>query len=142
MGEIWFILFLVLVFIELITVNLVTIWFAIGALAAIITGLITTSVIIQVIIFIIVSAIALLLTKPIVKKLRKRNIIPTNLDRVIGKEGIVTKDISKDSYGEVKVSGTIWTAMSTKRIKKDEKVKVLKIEGVKLLVEKIKEEEK
>lgn len=140
MVETWFIIFLVLLFIELITVNLVTIWFAIGSLGAMITSLITSNVTIQVIVFIIISIISLLITKPFLKKLRTREIIPTNLDRVIGKTGVVTKDILKDTYGEVKVGGSIWTATSNKKIKKDSQIKVLKIEGVKLLVEEVKEE--
>ena len=117
MVEIWFILVLILLFIELITVNLVTIWFVIGSLAAMITTLITDNVTIQVIVFIVVSLISLIATKPFIKKMRTRKIIPTNLDRVIGKTGIVTKEITKNSYGEVKVEGS-----------------------VKLVVEKIKEE--
>lgn len=140
MIEVWFILFLVLLFLELITINLVSIWFAIGALGALLTASLTNNVVIQVIVFIILSVIALLITKPLVKKLRKRKITPTNLDRVIGKVGVVTKEISRDSYGEVKVEGNIWTAKSNKKIKKESQVKVLKIEGVKLLVEEIKEE--
>lgn len=140
MVEIWFIIFLVLLFIELITINLVTVWFAIGAIAALLTALLTNNVTIQIVVFIIISVIALLVTKPIIKKLRTRKITPTNLDRVVGKIGVVTKDITKDNYGEVKVSGSIWTATSKKKINKDSRVKVLKIEGVKLLVEKVEEE--
>lgn len=138
--EIWFILFLALLFLELITINLVSIWFAIGACAALITASLTDNVMIQITVFILISIIALLVTKPIVKKLRKRQITPTNLDRVIGKIGIVTKQITKNSYGEVKVEGSIWTAKASKRIKEKSQIKVLKIEGVKLLVEEVKEE--
>lgn len=140
MVEVWFILFLALLFLELITINLVSIWFAIGAVASLITASLTDNVMIQIIVFILVSIIALLITKPIVKKLRKREITPTNLDRVIGKTGIVTKEISNNSYGEVKVEGSIWTAKAEKKIKEKSQVKVLEIEGVKLLVEEVKEE--
>lgn len=139
MTQFWFITFLILLFIELITVNLVTIWFAIGSLGALITASITDMVVIQVIVFIILSVVSLIVTKPIVKKIRTRKITPTNLDRVIGKIGTVTKKITKDSYGEVKVEGSIWTAKANKEIREKSQVKVLKIEGVKLLVEEIKE---
>lgn len=139
MVGVWLISFLLLLFIEVITINLVTIWFALGSLAALITTILTDNVNIQVIVFIVVSAVSLIITKPLVAKLRKRKITPTNLDRVIGKEGVVIKDISKNSYGEVKVEGSVWTATSTKNIKKDSQVKVLKIDGVKLVVEKIEE---
>lgn len=139
MTQFWFITFLILLFIELITVNLVTIWFVIGSLGALITASITDMVVIQIIVFIILSVVSLIVTKPIVKKIRTRKITPTNLDRVIGKIGTVTKKITKDSYGEVKVEGSIWTAKANKEIREKSQVKVLKIEGVKLLVEEIKE---
>lgn len=139
MTQFWFITFLILLFIELITVNLVTIWFAIGSLGALITASITDMVVIQIIVFIVLSVVSLIVTKPIVKKIRTRKITPTNLDRVIGRIGTVTKKITKDSYGEVKVEGSIWTAKANKEIREKSQVKVLKIEGVKLLVEEIKE---
>ena len=139
MTQFWFITFLILLFIELITVNLVTIWFSIGSLGALITASITDMVVIQIIVFIVLSVVSLIVTKPIVKKIRTRKITPTNLDRVIGKIGTVTKKITKDSYGEVKVEGSIWTAKANKEIREKSQVKVLKIEGVKLLVEEIKE---
>lgn len=136
----WIIAFIVLIFIELITVNLVSIWFAIGSIAAYITTFFTDNFMIQLIVFVIVSIISLLAMKPLTKKIRNKKYEPTNLDRVIGKEGVVTKDISKNTYGEVKVSGSIWTATSKKAISKGTQVKVLKIDGVKLLVEEVKEE--
>ena len=81
----WFIAFLVFLFVELITVNLVTIWFAIGAIAAAATTMLTDSVVIQAIVFVVVSVISLLITKPLVKKFKKFDFTPTNSDRVIGK---------------------------------------------------------
>ena len=140
MVEIWFMLFVLLLFIELITINLVTIWFVLGALLAIITTFITDNITIQIIVFIVSSVISLIITRPFINKIRKRKITPTNLDRVIGKSGLVTKEITKDTYGEIKVEGNIWTATSKEKIEKGSKAKVLKIEGVKLIVEKIKEE--
>lgn len=142
MVEIWFILFIFLLFIELLTINLVTIWFVLGALLAILTTFITDNVTIQIVVFIVSSIISLIVTKPFIKKIRKRKITPTNLDRVIGKVGIVTKEITKDTYGEIKVGGNIWTATSKSKIEKDSKAKVLKIDGVKLIVETVKEEVK
>ncbi len=140
MTLIWFGLALALIVIELITVNLVTIWFAIGAILALITASITDNVVLQLIVFIVTSIISLLLTKSFVQKIKKRGIEPTNLDRVVGKTGIVTKEISKNAYGEVKVEGSIWTAKSNQTIKEKSQVKVLKIDGVRLLVEEVKEE--
>lgn len=132
----WFIAFLVFVFIELITVTLVTIWFAIGAIAAVITTFFTDSIVIQSIVFVVVSVLSLIITKPLVKKFKKFEIVPTNSDRVIGKIGEVTKKISPNKYGEVKVFDSVWTAKSEDSIEEGEKVKVLSIEGVKLIVKK------
>ncbi len=132
----WFVVFLVLLFIEIITVNLVTIWFAIGALAALVTSLITDSFVIQIIVFLVVSVISLLLTKPLIKKFKGFQVVPTNSDRVIGKTGEVTKKIEKNKYGEVKVFGNTWTAYSDEEIDVGTKVIVKDIEGVKLIVKK------
>lgn len=132
----WFIAFVILLIIELVTVNLVTIWFAIGAVAAIITTIFTDSILIQSIVFVVVSVIALLITKPLIKKFKKFEVEPTNSDRVIGKVGDVTKKIEKNKYGEVKVYGNTWTASSKEVIDVGERVKVLSIDGVKLVVEK------
>ena len=131
----WFIAFIVLIFIELVTVNLLNIWFAIGALAAIVTTFFTDSIFIQVVVFIVVSLLSLLITKPLIKKFRKFDVVPTNSDRVIGKIGEVVKDIKLNEYGEVKIFGNVWTASSKKSIEVGSKVKVLAIEGVKLIVE-------
>ena len=132
----WFIAFVILLVIELVTVNLVTIWFAIGAVAAIITTIFTDSILIQAIVFVVVSVISLLITKPLIKKIKKFEIEPTNSDRVIGKIGEVTEKIGRNKYGEVKVYGNTWTASSKQVINVGERVKVLSIDGVKLVVEK------
>lgn len=132
----WFIAFVILLVIELVTVNLVTIWFAIGAVAAIITTIFTDSILIQCIVFTVVSVISLLITKPLIKKFKKFEVEPTNSDRVIGKVGEVTQKIGRNKYGEVKVYGNTWTASSKQVINVGERVKVLSIDGVKLVVEK------
>ena len=136
MSIIWFVAFLLLLIIEIVTINLVTIWFAFGAIAAMITTMFTDSVIIQVVVFLIVSILSLILTKPVMKAFKKFEIQPTNSDRVIGKTGEVIKDISDNEYGEVKVIGTVWTATSKQKISVGEKVRVVSIDGVKLIVEK------
>ena len=132
----WFIAFVILLVIEFVTVNLVTIWFAIGAVAAIITTIFTDSILIQSIVFVVVSVRALLITKPLINKFKKFEVEPTNSDRVIGKVGEVTQKIGKNKYGEVKVYGNTWTASSKQVINVGERVKVLSIDGVKLVVEK------
>lgn len=135
MTEVWLIFFIILVIIELITVNLVTIWFALGALITSLVSLYTTDTVILLAFFVITSLLLLILTKPVVKKLKVKNVVATNLDQVIGKTGIVSVPIEKDKIGEVKVLGKTWSAYSDKEISKDKKVKILSISGVKLKVE-------
>ena len=107
MAIYWIILFLVLLLIELATVNLVSIWFAVGALGAFATSFFTNSILIQLLIFVVISVISLLITLPIVKKFKsKESIVPTNLDRVIGRQAEVTKEIKPNHYGEVEIFGT------------------------------------
>ncbi len=141
MSVIWMIVFVVLSFFELITINLVSIWFAIGALASFGVSLITEDATIQIAVFVIISFLSLLLTKSFVKKVRTRKPVPTNLDRVIGKIGIVTEEIAKLNPGEVKVDGKRWTAISNKKIGIGSKVEILSIDGVKLSVKEVKEED-
>ncbi len=130
----WFIAFLILLFIELATVNLVSIWFAVGSLAAFITTFFTDNIIIQVGVFIVVSIISLILTKPIIKKFKANEVVPTNSDRVIGKRAEVVKKITEDEYGEVRVLGNVWTAVAKETFEVGQKVKVKAIDGVKLVV--------
>ena len=140
MFNTWLTIFIILVIIELLTINLVTIWFAIGALITAIASLFTDNNLILCSIFAIVSSISLVLTQKIVKNAKNKKTIATNLDRVIGKIGIVTKEITSLEPGEVKVDGKYWSAISNSKIKKDSTVEILAIDGVKLKVKKTKEE--
>ena len=135
----WLVLFVILALFELATVNLVSIWFSLGALITTFVSLATDNLMLHLAVFTISSILLLLLTKPFVKKTKKRDKIPTNLDMVIGKKGIVTETIEKDGIGEVKVLGKKWSAYSDKEIEENSKVKILSINGVKLKVEEIKE---
>ncbi len=133
----WFLAFIFFLFLELATVNLVSIWFAIGCLGAIIIDIFTDTFIWQLLGFGVVSLVTLIITKPLVKKFKANKVVPTNLDRVIGKRAEVIKKITKDDYGEVKILGTIWTACSKKEtFEVGDKVFVEAIEGVKLIVSK------
>ena len=135
----WLVLFVILALFELATVNLVSIWFSLGALITTFVSLATDNLMLHLAVFTISSILLLLLTKPFIKKKKKRDKIPTNLDMVIGKKGIVTETIEKDGIGEVKVLGKKWSAYSDKEIEENSKVKILSINGVKLKVEEIKE---
>lgn len=132
----WFITFLILLFIEIITVNLVSIWFAIGALAAFASTFFTDVIPMQLLIFIVISVISLIITKPVVKKLRVRKVQATNFDRVLEMDGIVTDLIVPNEIGEVKVDGKRWSAISSEKIEVGSLVEIMKIDGVKLIVKK------
>ena len=132
----WGLLFLIFIFIEIITINLVTIWFAFGSLITVFVSLYFDSIIIQTVVFILASLLGLVLTKPITSKLKAKKFEPTNLDRFIGKSGVVIKKISYNQKGEVKVLDTIWSAISDDELEVGDKVIVEKIEGVKLIVKK------
>lgn len=140
MSFIWMMSFIVLVLIEIFTINLVTIWFAIGALISFFVSLCTENIGLEILIFIVVSLFTLLFTKKAVNKIKDKEMIPTNLDRVIGQTGIVTEKIKPLEPGEVKVDGKKWTAIADEEIDINDEVKILSINGVKLKVEKIREE--
>lgn len=143
MIVLWIAVMIVFLLIEAATVNLVTIWFAIGALGAAVSAGIGWNPAVQVVVFVVMSGIALAVTKPLVKKLRKRNDMPTNADRILEKEGVVTESIDPVSgSGQVKVLGQDWSAKSEddRLIFAGSKVVVRHIEGVKAVV-KEKEEE-
>ena len=141
MTYVWLVAIIILGFIEAITEGIVSIWFVISGLLALIVSLFTDVFLIQFAIFVIVGIILMITTRSSVYKYLKVNPVRTNLDRVIGMKGIVTEDIKKDKYGEVRVDGKRWTAYSKddKVIKKDEFVEILNIDGNKLAVKKIKE---
>ncbi len=129
----------VLAITEMMTYNLVTIWFALGAVAAFLLSLFSVPVWIQVTAFVFVSAILLIFTKPLVKRKLDAKKIPTNADRVIGAEAVVTQEIDPlNGSGLVKVFGQVWSAKSEDEteIAVGEKVTVKQIQGVKLVVSK------
>lgn len=133
---IWLILVILLSLIELLTINLATIWFVISGIIALIISIFIDNYTLQFGIFVIGGVILLITTKPVLTKIIKEHKEKTNVDRIIGMTGIVTEKITKDKDGAVKIDGKEWTAYSDKTIKKDERVKVLKIKGVKVKVEK------
>lgn len=133
----WIVLLVVLIVIEAVTAQLVTIWFAAGAAAALVAELCGLEQWLQWIIFIAVSTVALIATRPLVRKITQKTVQPTNADRCIGQIAVVTDDIINiEGKGQVYVNGITWTARSAdgSEIKKDERVTVEKIEGVKLIV--------
>lgn len=110
----WGIALAVLVLIEAMTVNLVTIWFAVGALAALISTRFTNNLLTQIVIFLVVSAVALIISKPFMDKARKMK--PTSsvgLERNVGRTATVITTITPDEPGRVRLDGVDWAAAST-----------------------------
>lgn len=136
MFYMWLLIIILLTIVELATVNFVTIWFVASGLISLILSFFTDNFLLQVGVFTILGIILLLITRPLVNKLLKKDNIPTNTDRIIGMQGIITEDISPTNYGEVKVDGKRWTAMSNEELPIGSIVKILKIDGVKLEVKK------
>ena len=141
MPYIWLGVMVIMAAVESITVQIVSIWFVVGAVAALISTIFTDSPFIQLAVFILVTAISLLLTRPFVKKLLNFKKEDTNAGRYIEKIGIVTEEINNDlGLGQVNVSGSVWTARSKdgSTIPKGEKIQVKEINGVKLIVSTLK----
>lgn len=139
MYIIWAAAILVFGIAEGITAQLVSIWFVIGAIAGLIAAFLGATIPIQIVVFVAVSIVALLLTRPIVKKKLTPKIESTNADRCIGQDALVVEKIDNISAkGQVKVDGKIWTARSSNGdiIEADRLVEVEKIDGVKLIVRK------
>ena len=132
----WLVLVIVLSFVEIATVGIVSIWFVASGIVAMILSFFIEDTAIITTIFILLGIFLLVISRPIVNKLRSKDNEKTNLDRIIGETAIVTEDIKKNVVGEVKVDGKRWSAVSKENCLKGDTVKVLKIDGVKLIVEK------
>lgn len=139
MTLIWTIVLVMAIVIEALTVDLVSIWFALGALVALITETFHVDVTIQIILFTIISIGSVIITRPLAKKYLHGNIIKTNYDRAIEKHCLVTETITPDNKGEVKVMGTLWLAASLNNelIEAGEYAEVVSIEGAHVVVKKI-----
>ena len=137
MGYLWLILTVLFGVIEAVTVQIVSIWFAGGAVCAMIASALGASEPVQIGVFVIASAILLILTRPFVRKMTKDKKVSTNADSLIGKTAVVTKSTDELGLaGEARVSGSVWTVCSDdgQPVYENEKVTVEKIEGVKLIV--------
>ena len=139
MAYMWLIIKILLIIVEVMTINLTTIWFVISGLFALLLSFFTDNFFIQFFVFTIGGIVLLIVTRPILKNIIKEKKESTNLDRVIGKTGIYTEKIKKNATGEVKVDGKRWTAFANQNIDTNSTVKVLEIDGVKLKVEKVEE---
>ncbi len=141
-AVVWLIIAGLLAVIEAFTLGLTTIWFAGGAVAASISAMLGAGTVIQVIIFLIVSMILLAVTRPVVKAKLNSRTEKTNVEALIGQEGVVEEDIFPHTNGQVKVDGKMWTAAcSGSAIKKGTVVIIKSIRGVTLTVEEKRQED-
>ncbi|MGN0526027.1 MAG: NfeD family protein [Acutalibacteraceae bacterium] len=134
---VWVGLLALFIVIEACTAQLVTIWFAVGAFFALITGLASDSILAQVTVFVAVSLVVLIFTRPIVKKTIESKKQPTNADMFIGETGVVTEEVNNLlAKGQCKVKGSVWSAKgeTDSVIPEGTQIVVIKIEGVKLIV--------
>ena len=137
---IWLIIFIVMIIIEAATTALATVWFAAGALVAMIMDLCGAPHNLQIFVMAAVSVVTFIICmiwiRPKLESLRRANVQRTNADRLIGMEGIVIVPVNPvEGKGQVKVEGQVWSAKSDGSITEGTKVKVRAIEGVKLIVD-------
>lgn len=132
----WLSLVIILCVIEVISANLVTIWFIVSAIISLLLSFVIESQMLLFALFVIVGLLLLITTKPILNKYVVIKKTPTNLDKIIGTIGITTETIRPNEIGEVKVDGKRWSAISEEIIEEGTKIKIMNIKGVKLTVRK------
>lgn len=133
----WLAIILLLSFVEIITINLVTVWFIASGLVSLGLSFFDVPFVVQFGVFVVLGVILLITTRKTLTEKLNKNKQKTNLDRVVDMEGVVTEKITKYSPGEVKVDGKKWTAVANQTIEEGKIVKIIKIEGVKLIVEEV-----
>lgn len=137
MWQFWIILAGLFFVIEMATIGFLVFWFGIGALIAMVVSLFTSNLAIQTAVFVFSSTILLFFTRPFVNKFSRNEDVQTNAYSIIGKRGIVVKDIDPISgKGQVKVGTEVWSAKSfdDRKIEKGLEVEILEIDGVKAVV--------
>lgn len=141
----WLAMMIVFIVVEASTVSVVSLWFAAGALASLITDVLGGPLWLQVILFVAVSGVLLILLRPITKKYFTPKLTRTNVDAVVGTVGTVLEEINNNAAtGRVKLGAMEWTARSTEEavIPAGTLIRADKVEGVKVFVTAIKETQK
>lgn len=138
---VWLVVALVMLIIEALTVGLATIWFAAGALVALLAALLDFSIAVQIVLFLAVSICLLVFTRKIFVEKLKAGSEKTNVDALVGEKGVVVSPIHPYEVGQVKVGGQVWSAVGKnpeETFAVDQLVKINAIEGVKLVVTPVK----
>lgn len=137
MIYIWLVVFVLMLIIEFATADFLTVWFAISAIPTAILSLVLPKLIwLQITVFFVLGFLLMILIRKYVIKYFKKNVISTNVDSYIGKTAIVTKKIEPRINGLVSFENDTWTASSNDIVEVDEIVKIIAIEGNKLIVTK------
>ena len=137
---VWLVLMVAFLIAEASTVQLICIWFAAGSLSALLVGLLGAELWLQILVFFVVSIVLLASLWPVAKKRFNTKRIATNADALIGKICLVTEDIDPMEGGRVKVGDVTWRAHCEKEISAGTRVKILRIQGAKVIVEEVKNE--
>lgn len=133
----WILLTVGFLILEFATVALISIWFVVGSLVALIAGVLGAAFWLQLLLFALVALALLLLLRPFLQRFVTPHKVPTNIDAMVGQEAVVTEAISKlDGTGSVKINGLVWSARSEsgEPIPAGAIVTVQAVEGVKLIV--------
>lgn len=136
----WLVLAAVMLIVELLTVgNLISIWFAFGAMVAAVVSVFYPSTIVEVLVFSIASLLSLYFVRPLAKKTLPKNPRPVNADRILGERTRLIKAIEADDWGQINYNGIVWSAESfdQKPIEKGTLVDVIDIQGVKAIVREV-----
>ena len=141
MWQIWLIASGVFFILEIFTVGFLVFWLGVAALLAMLISFLTDSIIIQTTVFVISSALLIFATRPLVNKITKKDIVPTNVYSIVGKRGIVIEDIDwATGKGQIKSEGEVWSAKTNEHINipKGTEVEIESIDGVKVFVKPLK----
>ena len=135
----WLVAMVALIVIELATLGLTTIWFACGALVAVVAAALDAPLLLQILMFVVVSFAVLLAVRPIAVKYFNKDRTRTNIESMIGRQAIVVSEIDNmQAIGQVTVNGMEWSARSTineLKIAVGHVVVIRAVDGVKLIVE-------
>lgn len=136
----WLLICIVLVIVEVTTMNLTTIWFAVGGFVAYLTGFVGVGFWGQFIVFVIVSLLMLFFTRPVAQKYLNKDRIKTNAESLVGQTAQTTSCLNnREGFGSAVINGQEWSAISSDDniiIEKGEDVEILEVRGVKLVVRK------
>ena len=137
---IWLVLMVVFIAMEAATVQLISTWFAVGALASMIVCLLGAEVWLQLVVFFTVSIVLLSLLFPMARKHLKPKLVATNADALVNRICVVTEDIDPVEGGRVKLGDVTWSARAEAVIPAGSLVKILRIQGTKVFVEQVEKE--